>query len=532
MQITDSFHNGAVPPSQGGNAPSLETAQQIRRYRARQRLTLLLRSIRFWWYRILIILLAGLFAGVFGQFIFQLPKEFLGGAVALVLFFWAIRRLEFGLILAALLATAFSPKAFTLKSIDIYPIEPLLALLFFAILVQAAFHVRKFVWPSFWTIWPQLGLILMAVISVIVIQFTWIPQVPRKLNSSPVIYSDLLGIGMYCFPLLTITVTTACLSNKERLVEYVQNAFLVMAAAAAVVIGFEFRRVGGDIYTFRYSEPVIIYMSLRALAQLLGLGAMISYARFFHATRWLMRILYAVMTIACVLSVYFTLENSWWLEVGVGLLVITLVYSRKLFLLFAALSIPLLPFVKAEITKLQTVKSADSYRIVIWQDVLRVWSKRPVLGVGPGNLWSYDQIYTHLPVLLRNFDTTGLGVAHDGVLQILAELGPLGLLFFFSFIGVVLVTAGRLCRRSNTPETRNDRILGLVCIGLICGSFAGDLFSGSFFLPPRQIGSFNDLPQVLTSWIMFGCLFYKDQLWRMAQRRVKYPGLSVTGSNQ
>ncbi|HYL42703.1 MAG TPA: hypothetical protein VEU97_04900, partial [Ktedonobacteraceae bacterium] len=56
--------------------------------------------------------------------------------------------------------------------------------------------------------------------------------------------------------------------------------------------------------------------------------------------------------------------------------------------------------------------------------------------------------------------------------------------------------------------------LGLAALGLICGSVVADYTSGFFFLPPRQLGGFNDLPQVVTAWILWGCVIYKDQLWR------------------
>jgi O-antigen ligase len=224
-------------------------------------------------------------------------------------------------------------------------------------------------------------------------------------------------------------------------------------------------------------------------------------------------------------------------------LVMTVVYSRKLFLFCCIAALPLLPLVKAELAKLQQVKSADSYRIYIWQDALRVWSKQPFLGVGPGNFWAYDQRFTQLPLLLRDCNKTGLCVAHNGYLQVLGEMGPIGLFFYLSFIVVMITISLRLIRRSrvqekpssgilawlgfrlyhDSEETRN-RILGLVGLGLIFGSAAGDFFAGSFFLQPRQIGGFNDIPQVLTSWIIWGCIMYKDQLWRMARKKLQYEG--------
>ena len=165
--------------------------------------------------------------------------------------------------------------------------------------------------------------------------------------------------------------------------------------------------------------------------------------------------------------------------------------------------------------RLSTVKTADYYRLIIWKDALRVWGKSPVLGVGPGNFWAYDARFTQLPLYLRNFAKTGLGVAHNGYLQVLGELGLPGLFFYLAFTVVMAVMALRLFRRSNSPD---DRVLGLVGLGLVCGSALGDITSGAMFLQPRQLGSSGSLTQVLSTWIIFGSVMYKDQVWRMARR--------------
>ena len=181
---------------------------------------------------------------------------------------------------------------------------------------------------------------------------------------------------------------------------------------------------------------------------------------------------------------------------------------------------PFVPLLSSQTTKLLSVKSDDYYRLIIWQDFLRVWSKRPWLGVGPGNAWGYDQVYTELPPLIRDFTKTGLGVAHNGYIQTLTELGPIGLFFLIASIIVIAVAAARLYRRSNTRETYRDRVLGLIALGLLCGSAVGDYTSGSLFLPARQVGMVNEIPSVLTSWIIFGCVLYKDQLWRLAHKKL------------
>jgi O-antigen ligase len=141
--------------------------------------------------------------------------------------------------------------------------------------------------------------------------------------------------------------------------------------------------------------------------------------------------------------------------------------------------------------------------------------------VGPGNFWAYDQRFTHLPKFLREFNKTGLGVAHNGYLQVLGELGPLGVFFYLSFTVVMVLISVQLFRRSNTAETRKDRILALIGLGLICGSALADFTSGAFFVQPRQFGSTGSLPQILSSWFVWGCVMYKDQLWRTARRTFK-----------
>lgn len=521
MQIADSFSKSPFPPSPGGNTPDI--ADQKHQQRKRHQRILLLRTLQFWWYPILFIVLGDVAAIVLGIVALNLWKIALGGVAFGVFVFIASKRLELGLLLVTIFTVPFIPTVLKVSYADISSTIPALVCLCFILLVQVAFHVKKPVLPSFWTIWPLLGLILMAFVSEIMIQATWLPIVPHKVLSNPSIIEEITGLLMYCMPLLTVFTVTTCLTKKEKWIEYIQYAYMIFALLDALVMIYEFRRVGADIYTFRYSVPSIGWMPLEALAQLLVLGSLLFYARFLYATRWKTRIIFGVPTLICLLALYFTLENSWWSEGAIALAVMTIVYSRKLFASFCVAGLPFLPLVVALIHKLQTVKAVDSLRFVIWQDMLRVWMKRPLLGVGPGNLWAYDQVFTKLPQGVRNFALSGFGVAHNGYLQTLGELGPIGLLFQLAFIIVLIIASARLVRRSrsNTLEVRNDRILGLVALGLVCGSAAGDITSSFFFLPPRQMLHVLALPQVLTSWIIYGCVIYKDQLWRMTRRGLR-----------
>ncbi|MFL5663859.1 MAG: O-antigen ligase family protein [Ktedonobacteraceae bacterium] len=537
MQVSGTSLNGGFPSRGGGN--SSDIAAQLQSLRESQKRILLRRGIGFWWYRILLVILAGLLAGAFEPYVLQIWHFAVVAVVALIVLFWLFRHVEFGLFLIAMVATPFFQIAIPVKSLNLYPSVLLIPLLFAVVMVQVAFRVRKPIYPSFQVIWPLLGLIFMAVISNIMGQVMWTPMVPHKVGSSPVIYDELLGIAMFCIPLIIIITTCAVVTKKEQWIEYIQRGIMILGLLGAAIVTIEFRRIGGDIYTFRYAEPKILWMSLRALATLLALASMITYARCLYATTGRMRLMYGAMTVWCLLSVYFTLENSWWLEVGAGLLVITFIYSRRFFLYCCLLVFAATPLIIRELNKLSQVKSVDSLRFVIWQDALRVWSKQPMLGVGPGNFWTYDQRFTHLPILQANFNKTGLGVAHNGYLQTLGELGPIGLFLQLALIFLLILTCFRLFNRSHksltkkTPTTssetfqarlginlfqnseqRKDAALGLAALGLICGSVVADFTSGFFFLPPRQLGGFNDLPQVVTAWILWGCVVYKDQIWR------------------
>jgi O-antigen ligase len=549
MQISDTFSGGASPSLPGGDASTRKFASELRKQRRNHRLIQLRRATGFWWYRLLLIVIAGLASPFLAPLLLASPKIIIGGMGAIVLLFIVVKYADWGLLLIAIFATAFFPAVLQVKSLGASPVQPLIILLFIILIVQTAFHVREPVFPSFWSIWPWLGIIVLAFVSEIMVQFTWTHVVPRRINNNPIYYDELFGIALFFFPLITVLITTICVSSKERLIQYVQRAYMILALLAALVIFYEFRRIGATIYTFRFADPTILWMSLRALAQLLALGAILTYARFLYATTLRSRLIYLLALVCCLGSLYLTLENSWWLEFGLALIVMTFAYSRRLFVYCCIAMLPFLPLVKAELSKLQQVKTADSFRIIIWQDSLRVWSKQPLLGVGPGNFWAYDQRFTQLPFYLRDFNKTGLGVAHNGFLQILGELGPVGLFFYLSLMVVIMVVSIRMFRRSPVKKItigknrlkwldlhyyvesvqRQDRILALVSLGLICGSVVGDFFAGSFFLQPRQVGSFSELPQVLTSWIIWGLVLYKDQLWRKARKKLRYEGKIAAG---
>jgi O-antigen ligase len=504
-----------LPPPQGDGT---DIEDQLRRQRAYHRRIIRRRAVELWWLPAMLIAVGGLAAGVAGPLALSYPIYILAAGASLVILVLMALRVEFGLLLVAVTSTALFPQLLAAKALSIYPALPLLLWLFAVLLVQTALRQREPVLPSLRAIWPLLGLLCLAFVSNIMIQLTWSYGVAHRIGGSPILFDETYGIALFCLPLVTVAATSAALTGRERWIEYMQTAFLAIAVFLSVVIIVQFKRIDASIYTFRFSDPKLAWMSLKAISQILVLGAIIGYARTLCTAGFRLRALYGVSTLLCLVGVYFCLQNSWWVEAAVALAAMTLAYSRRLFFGLCLACLPLLPLVKAEIDKLSAVKSADFYRLIIWQDALRVWSKSPLLGVGPGNFWAYDTVFTHLPLYLRNFAKTGLGVAHNGYLQVLGELGVGGLFFYLAFMVVMAFICLRLVLRSSSAGQLPDRVLGLVGLGLVCGSALGDFTSGAMFLQPRQLGSSGSLTQVLSTWIIFGCVMYKDQVWRKARQ--------------
>src|SRR5690349_9955283 len=114
MQITNNISESGIP-SQSGIPVNLE--DQLHRNHRRHKRIQFGRSVRFWWYRIALILLAGIIVAFLSTYVLTIGKIIIGALVAMVAIFFAIRKVQFGLLLVAILATAFFPVAFSIKSL-------------------------------------------------------------------------------------------------------------------------------------------------------------------------------------------------------------------------------------------------------------------------------------------------------------------------------------------------------------------------------------------------------------------------------
>src|SRR2546425_722363 len=147
MQITDTFSGGVLPPTQGGDASARKFAGELRKQRRYHRLIQLRRATGFWWYRLLLIVIAGIASPFLAPLFLADPKIIIGGMGAIVLLFFVAKYADWGLLLIAIFATAFFPAVLQVKSLSASPVQPLIILLFCILVVQIVFHVREPVFP-------------------------------------------------------------------------------------------------------------------------------------------------------------------------------------------------------------------------------------------------------------------------------------------------------------------------------------------------------------------------------------------------
>jgi O-antigen ligase len=123
-------------------------------------------------------------------------------------------------------------------------------------------------------------------------------------------------------------------------------------------------------------------------------------------------------------------------------------------------------------------------------DGLGIWSRAPVLGVGPGNNYPYMLRYS------------AIGTAHNQYVNILMELGVVGLACFVVFLYQALRLGLRLWRTARVPSHRK---LVLAWLGIFGGFLVGGFF-GDFMLPSIRNSGLELFAEFYVQWIVLGLI--------------------------
>jgi O-antigen ligase len=123
-------------------------------------------------------------------------------------------------------------------------------------------------------------------------------------------------------------------------------------------------------------------------------------------------------------------------------------------------------------------------------DGVSIWARHPVFGVGPANNYPYMLRYSTL------------GTAHNQYVDLLMELGIVGLLLFLVFAFRAGRMGLRVWRTARDP-LRQQVVLGW--LGLFAAMLAGGMF-GDFMLPSIRNGGLELLALFYVQWILLGVM--------------------------
>lgn len=157
-----------------------------------------------------------------------------------------------------------------------------------------------------------------------------------------------------------------------------------------------------------------------------------------------------------------TYSRSGWISFAIALVVFAWFYNKKLIpimILVGMLCVPLLP--SSIINRILTIgnmkDSSSSYRLLIWEGVLRMLGNGYALqgiGLGPS---SFSIVYPP-------FAEARAAVAphsHMLYLEILVEMGVIGLVSFVWFVCALVRRSGAAVHRAVQPEVKNMLIAGV-----------------------------------------------------------------------
>ena len=144
----------------------------------------------------------------------------------------------------------------------------------------------------------------------------------------------------------------------------------------------------------------------------------------------------------------------------------------------------------------QRLGGNDVDRIGLWHSALIVWSKSPIIGVGAGNLVGYMERFSVFSIALV---LQGYQQAHNIFLEVLAELGVVGLALFLTFMALVI---WRLRRHvpGRSLAAQHFQAAGLA---MVVGS-ALMAVVGSGLVPTIASAGWEGIPPVVVCWFFAG----------------------------
>jgi O-antigen ligase len=344
-------------------------------------------------------------------------------------------------------------------------------------------------------LWPYLTLVAVAVVSLAASWLFWDPRVPTGIERGyghRWIGYQITGLYLLVVPLLAFAggVLSSRLLRLERLFGAV---LLAITGLTLFALATWIQHPANPIDAFYTGDRVKLDYQWAAILLVMSVPLL------FYAQRPLLRLVAVALLVLAAVTWLVEYVLSAWLGVLAAVMVmIWLRFRMRGIVLFVGalvmVGLILEPTVATIVS--QRSNSPDVDRLKIWQSALVVWSKGPVIGVGPGNLASYMETYSEFPLGLV---LQGYQQAHNIFLEILAEEGAVGLVMIGIFTGLIVRSLVRMKAASPLQSYARTVALGLLVSSAVIASF------GAGFVPTVASAGYNVLPYVLAEWFVIGC---------------------------
>lgn len=192
------------------------------------------------------------------------------------------------------------------------------------------------------------------------------------------------------------------------------------------------------------------------------------------------RIMYAIITLLVMINIIMTGSRNAIIGLGVGLVVLAVIYSRKIigYIILIGIGVFALPQTRYRILDIFNKEQNES-RIKLWKTAIAMIKEHPLGGVGNGNyVTRYNEYVAKYPNLqyksYKNFPT------HNSYLKIQSELGIAGII---SFLGLLACSIKKVYM---VPKVTEDTFIKLFYTGFLASMvafLAMNFFDNMFFIP-------------------------------------------------
>jgi O-antigen ligase len=326
-------------------------------------------------------------------------------------------------------------------------------------------------------------------------------------------------------PLLLFMATTAIAliwSNffRDPLVRPWGSFPIVQATSTVVILllGSAFLLIANTIEDPRILKGMVVLFLLASVPGYLGLEFVQTRGVF---TMWVIALAYSQalfnrrlpwwLRLACLGLTALWVEWSllrrltWlssWVPAMVVLALLTFLRSRKLFLILMIVAVAFLFTQRYVIESAFAAEQDESghTRIDAWAVNWRVTGKHLLFGTGPAGYAAYYMSY---------WPNEGMAT-HNNYVDILAEMGVVGLFFYLWFFGAVLWSAYRLFRRLRDRWDFDTAYTAAVFIGGIGVMIVMGL--GDWVIPFAYTQGIEGYDYALYSWLFMGGLYVVERL--------------------